>query len=102
MHKLILGSGLTLMAMGGAVAAETPKPTPAGVVVMTENPCPAPTAQDGKLRGRITTTGDKGTALAAPDTIKSPGLLPPAIKAPRSPRRTISSEVNCAPTSSNK
>ncbi len=85
MHKLILGSGLTLMAMGGAVAAETPEPTPAGVVVMTENPCPAPTEQEGKIKGRVVTAGDKGTEFAAPNHIARSDLKHADIKGADNP-----------------
>lgn len=110
MHKLIMGSGLTLVALGGSVAAEQAAPTKAGQVVMTPSDCPAlaaqdqkikvtdadikgselgradhkhsvqPAAQAGKIRGRVVVSGDKGMLTDAPDSTGPGGLRRAEIK----------------------
>lgn len=110
MHKLIMGSGLTLIALGGSVAAQQAAPTKAGEVTMTPSQCPAPAAQDykikltdsemkgaelgrvdhkhlvqpapqaGKIRGRVVRSGDKGMLAAEPDSAGPAGLRRAEIK----------------------
>jgi hypothetical protein len=49
MRHLIIGTGLTLVGISGAVSAAPEKPTPAGAVAVTEGKRPA-SAQSDKIK----------------------------------------------------
>ena len=72
MHKLILGSGLTLMALGVAVAAEKVPTTKAGAVMVTESRCQPSGDTDGVKAVSVAghASADSANAAAANGYIK--------------------------------